>query len=158
VTATIRRAGRGDVEALDAGLRALSAALGDAHRATAADLLRDGFGPRPAFAALIAETQGLLPAGVALFSPLYSTTRGGAGAYVSDLWVAEALRGAGLGARLLAAARDEAAALWGARFLRLGVYARTPRARAFYDRLGFAESPDERYLTLAGPALDALGP
>lgn len=44
-----------------------------------------------------------------MFSPLFATTRGMAGAYVSDLWVAEPWHGARLGQWLLAAVRDAAA-------------------------------------------------
>ena len=40
-------------------------------------------------------------------------------------------------------------------FITLGV-TDLPRARAFYDRLGFAHAPDEHYLTLSGAALAAL--
>ena len=164
-TLTFRRATAADLPRIDAALRVLSESLGDTHRASAEDLARAGFGPAPAFHVLLAEmpepeTEPAtpLPAGLALFSPLYSTSRGAAGVYVSDLWVNDHLRGRGLGPRLLAAVRDEAAALWGgAGFLRLGVYAHSTRARAFYDRLGFAPSPGETYLTVTGAALAALG-
>ncbi|MFD1808579.1 GNAT family N-acetyltransferase [Gemmobacter lanyuensis] len=82
--------------------------------------------------------------------------RGGDGAYVSDLWVAGDQRGSGLGMRLLAAVRDAAAAEFGAVFLRLAVYDDNAAARRFYDRLGFRPKPDEIWLTLEGPALEAL--
>ena len=104
----------------------------------------------------VAEADGAV-VGAVVFSPFFSTVRGGAGAYVSDLWVSEATRGSGLGRRLLAAARDAAGAEWGARFLKLAVYLDNPRARAFYIRLGFAPHDGEVYLTLGGPALAALG-
>lgn len=154
---TLRPAGPADVALLDSGLRALSEVLGDTHRARAADLQRAAFGPAPVFRAILAEAAGHAPAGLAVYSPLYSTSRGMAGCYVSDLWVAEGLRGRALGPRLLAAVRDEAAGLWGAGFLRLGVYVHTPQARAFYDRLGFAADTGTSYLTLSGAALAALG-
>lgn len=150
-----RRAGAADVAALNAALAKLSASMGDTHRACDESLLKAGFGGWPVLAALLAERDGAV-VGVAVFSPFYSTVRGMAGAYVSDLWVDDGLRGGGLGSRLLAQVRDEAAALWGAGFLRLGVYAGNQRARAFYDRLGFVHNPDETYLTLSGAALAAL--
>lgn len=150
-----RRAGAEDVAVLNAALRKLSASMGDTHRASDESLLQAGFGAWPALAALLAERDGAV-VGVAVFSPFYSTVRGMAGAYVSDLWVDDGLRGEGLGARLLARVRDESATLWGAGFLRLGVYADNQRARAFYDRLGFVHNPDETYLTLSGAALAAL--
>ncbi len=152
---SIRVAGPADLPALDAGLRALSELLGHTHRAGPADLAAAGFGPHPAFVGLLAE-DGPDLAGVALLSPLFSTTRGSAGVYVSDLWVAAPWRGRRLGERLLAAARNEAAARWGARFLRLGVALDNPRARAFYDRLGFQPTTDETMMTATGPALTAL--
>ena len=151
----IQHATAGDIAALDKALRALSASMGDTHRADRDRLAAAGFGTDPCFHALLAWSGGDV-VGAAVYSPLFSTTRGMAGAYVSDLWVAEALRGAGLGARLLAAVRDAAAARWGAGFLRLGVYADNPRARAFYDRLGFVHAPSETYLTLSGAPLAAL--
>ena len=152
----IRPATASDVALLDAALRALSADLGDGHRATVADLRAAGFGPVPAFRALLA-LDGDDAVGAAVFSPLYSTTRACPGAYVSDLWVAAPARGTGLGPRLLAAVRDEARALWGAGFLRLAVYADNPRAVAFYQRLGFAPRTGETSLILEGPALGRIG-
>lgn len=151
----IRRATRDDAGRLNAALRELSWSMGDAHRATDADVARAGFGPVPAFHALIAERAEAV-CGVALYSPVYSTVRGKAGAYVSDLWVAEAARGQRLGERLLAQVLAQAGQGWGAAFLRLAVYDDNPRARAFYERLGFGAHADETYLTLDGSALDAL--
>lgn len=153
----IRLATSADLDDLDAALRALSRALGDRHRMDALQLGQLLFGPCPAAAAVLARAEGVSPAGAALFSPVVSTSRGMAGAWISDLWVADGLRGRGLGVALLRAIRDEAARSWGAGFLRLGVYARTQRARAFYDRLGFAAAPGEVQLTLEGAAFAALG-
>jgi GNAT superfamily N-acetyltransferase len=152
----IRLAGASDMARLNAAMRALSEGLGDPHRATDDDLRRAGFGPHPAFYALLAE-DGEVLIGAAIVSPVFSTTRGMAGAYVSDLWVAESRRGKRLGARLLAAARDEGRRLWGAGYLRVPVYNDNPRAQAFYARLGFAPSDDETIVVLDGAALAALG-
>ena len=131
------------------GLQALADAMGDPFRTTGPQLaqaLRCG--------AARVELAG--DQGVALWSPFLSTTRGAMGAYVSDLWVADAARGQGLGQRLLAAVRDRAAGEFGAVFLRLAVYHDNPAARRFYDRLGFAAKPDEIWLTLEGAALEAV--
>jgi ribosomal protein S18 acetylase RimI-like enzyme len=155
---TISPATAADIGALDAALRRLSADMGDTHRASQDMLAAALSGPDPASHALLARDAGAADqvAGATLFAPLFSTTRGMAGAYVSDLWVAPEWRGTGLGVMLLAAVRDHAARRWGAAFLRLGVYADNARARAFYDRLGFRPNADETVLTLAGPALARL--
>ncbi|MEX5729811.1 ribosomal protein S18 acetylase RimI-like enzyme [Rhodovulum iodosum] len=151
----IRPATEADIDMLDAGLRRLSEGMGDSHRASVADLRRAGFGPRPSFRALLAEVDGAL-GGLALFSPVFSTMRGAAGLYVSDLWVAEAGRGQGLGRRLLARAAGEAETLWGARFLRLVVYDDNPAAQRFYRRLGLSADRREILMTLDEDGLDAL--
>lgn len=148
---TIRLAGADDVDRLDTALRHLSEAIGDPHGATPDQLRQGGFGPHPAFRAQLAEA-GDAVVGAALYSPVFSTVRAGAGVYVSDLWVAASVRGAGLGQRLLAAVARDAEAVWRAEFLKLVVYDDNDRARAFYDRLGFTASSGETTL-----ALDAAG-
>lgn len=152
----IRKAEATDASRLNAALRALSDSMGDTHRASDAIITSAGFGPVPAFHALLAE-QGAEIVGVAVCSPLFSTTRGVAGAYVSDLWVSDAMRGQGLGPRLLAAARDHGKALWGAAFLRLAVYGDNPRAQDFYIRLGFDAMEGDIWMTLEGKAFDDIG-
>ncbi|WP_347309735.1 GNAT family N-acetyltransferase [Defluviimonas sp. SAOS-178_SWC] len=152
----IRLALPGDAARLNAALRALSDDLGDTHRATEADIAAAGFGPDPAFRAVLALRRDDV-VGVAVFSPIYSTTRARAGAYVSDLWVADLARGARLGPRLLAAVRDEAAVRWAVEFIRLAVYTDNPRAVAFYERMGFAARTGEVGMILEGAALEALG-
>jgi ribosomal protein S18 acetylase RimI-like enzyme len=151
----IRCAAPDDLAQLDCGLRALSDELGHDHLAGIDDLAAAGFGPHPAFVALLAEAEGEL-VGLAVCSPLFSTVRGAAGVYVSDLWVSAAWRGQRLGERLLAEVRTQAAARWRARFLRLGVGSENHRARAFYERLGFTPTTDETMMTLTGAALAAL--
>jgi len=153
----IRRAQKGDASLLNSALRALSRHHGDTHRAGDEDIAEAGFGPNRSFVGVLGETDGRL-AGAAIFSPLYSTIRGCAGLYVSDLWVAEDCRGAGLGRRLLATAAKVAAAEWGAGFLRLSVRAGNDPARAFYARLGFSPDDQDTYLTLEGSAFAALEP
>lgn len=153
---TLHRAGPEDVARLDAALRGLSADLGDSHRATPDGLAAAGFGAAPAFRAILGLAGGDA-VGVALFSQIYSTTRGMPGAFVSDLWVAEAARGSGLGPRLLGAVRDTARAEWGGGFIRLAVYDGNRRAIAFYERLGFAMPRGEHAMILEGAALDRVG-
>lgn len=151
----VRLADASDVERLDAALRRLSETIGDAHAATADTLRAAGFGSNPVFRAQIAEADGEI-VGVALYSPVFSTIRGGAGIYVSDLWVGETARGSGLGARLLRAVARDAGAVWQARFLKLAVYDDNPRARTFYDRLGFVAAIGETVLTLGADQFAAL--
>jgi len=68
--------------------------------ATAADLLRDGFGPEPKFRADIAEWSAE-PAGFALYFWNYSTWQGKPGLYLEDLFVRPHFRGKGIGKALL---------------------------------------------------------
>ena len=76
------------------------------------------------------------------------------GLLVSDLWVAEAVRGRGSGRRLIAAAARDGAARWGAAWLRLNVYHSNAGARRFYERLGFAQvAISELAMALDGPEL-----
>ena len=151
----IRKAELDDAPRLNAALRRLSADIGDRHRATDDDLRRAGFGPVPSFTALLAEAEGEV-VGVALVSPVFSTTKGAPGAFVSDLWVAETARGTGLGRRLLGAVAEMARADWGAAYLKLSVYHDNPSARAVYARLGFAALEGEITMILGAPELDRL--
>ena len=154
----LRSAKSEDIAHIDNMLRALSEELGDRHVATIDTLHQAGFGKTPAFHALLALTsEDNKAAGIALYSPLFSTTIGGAGVYLTDLWVAPAQRGTGLGSRLVAATAIDAAERWQARFVKLAVYADNSSAIAFYERLGFiASSSEDRYLTLREGALDSL--
>jgi ribosomal protein S18 acetylase RimI-like enzyme len=145
--ASIRLAEARDAERLHGALRLLSEELGDPHRAGVDDLVRAGFGPEPAFHAVLAE-RGIDLYGICMFSPVFSALRGGVGAYVSDLWVAPEGRSMGLGRLLLDSAQSEAAQRWEARFLRLMVNNDNPRARSFYERIGFSPSQGETVLTI----------
>ena len=103
---------------------------------------RVGFGERPAFEALIAEVDGHC-AGVCVFFASFSTYRGEPGAYVQDLFVEPAMRGSGIGARLLqrlaAVTRER-----GGGYIRLSVDVRNAAAHAFYTRLGVKKSRGEQ--------------
>lgn len=68
--------------------------------ATAADLLRDGFGAEPKFRVDIAEWSGE-PAGFAFYFWNYSTWQGKPGLYLEDLFVSPRFRGKGIGKALL---------------------------------------------------------
>jgi len=154
----IRPAIPGEGARLNAALRALSDELGDRHSARDTDLAAALFCDPPAAHALVAEAAGEdALAGIVMFSPQFSTTRGAAGLYVSDLWIAPAWRGTGLGRRLLATACDQGKARWGAAFLCLKAYADASHARRFYRRLGFTETTDTHHLTLDAQLLIAPG-
>lgn len=153
--AVLVRAGAGDGARVDAALRKLAEAMGDPFRASLRLVAQAVCGPNPVARALIAVDGG--DVGIVVWSPFLSTTRGMAGAYVSDLWVADAARGHGLGQRLLAGVRDAMATEWGDCFLRLAVYDDNPDAGRFYKRLGFTAKPDEIWMTLEGAPLGRLG-
>lgn len=152
---TIRPVTEADLPLLDTALRVLSADLGDTHRAGLDSLRKAGFGPCPAFHAMLALA-GDMVLGAVMFSPVFSTVRGMPGLYVSDLWVSDTTRGSGLGRRLLAAAGDRAARAWGAGYLRLDVYDDSPGARGFYQRLGLEQMQGQRTLALSGAGFDTL--
>jgi GNAT superfamily N-acetyltransferase len=126
----------------------------DAVVATEADLLRDGWGPTPRFAALIADYNGI-PAGFALYFTTYSTWRGHHGIRLEDLYVTPTLRGHGIGKALLA------------RLARIAVDQGCPRlewdvlewnenAIAVYQRIGANILTEWRIMRVADEPLAAL--
>ena len=153
--ATIRAAEARDLPAVETALRALAQDLNDPYRAQPGAVQTALFGLHPsAFAQIAPGADG--PAGLVLFSPVFSTVRGGAGLYVSDLWVAPTARGQGLGRALLHSAAARAEALWGACFLRLAVYPDNTGAQAVYTALGFAPVTGETTMVLSGTAFQTL--
>lgn len=148
-----RPATRDDVATLRAMLQALSDMDGGPTVASEAALAAHGFGARPLFRAMLAESNGR-DVGMVLFFPDYSTHRGEAGLFVQDIYVDPAARGLGVGTALLAAAMRHQD--WGARYLTLGVEPGNAAARAFYDRRGFRPRGYD-FLILEGEALAALG-
>lgn len=152
----IRSVEKHDLSLLDTALRALSDELGDHYPASLEFLEQAGFGPTPAFYALIALSTKDTLCGAVVFSPVMSTTLATTGLYVSDLWVAETTRGCGLGRRMLARAADVSHARWGANYLKLAVYDGSTNARRFYDQLGLTERDSETTLFLDKFGLDGL--
>lgn len=152
-TTTIRKAGASDAPGLNAALAKLSDHLNDSHRVSDADIVKFGFGPNPRFSAAVAENETDI-VGAILFSPVFSTTRGGPGLYISDLWVSETQRGTGLGRRLLQAACQIAGE--DVSFLKLAVYAGSKDAQKFYHHLGFQVSENEDQLVLDGTSFTNL--
>lgn len=138
------------VALLHHALTRLSDDLGDTHMASLSELEAAGFGVASSWQAMLALRTGV-PVGALLASPVFSTTRGGLGLFVSDLWVDGEMRGQGLGQRLLGCALRE----WSPVFVRLAVYDGNAGAQAFYTRAGFVPQ-DETNLILHGAALDRL--
>lgn len=127
--------------------------------ATADDLRRDGSGPTARFRALVAEqadgrTVGPAPVGLALYYFTYSTWAGRPKLYVEDLFVDSALRGSGLGRRLLATLAREALST-GCKRLDLSVKTDN-QARGFYGHLGLKPSGTWQPYFVDGSALKAL--
>jgi GNAT superfamily N-acetyltransferase len=103
--------------------------------ATETQLCEHGFGPNPAFEAIIAELDGE-PAGMALFHTRFSTWLGAPTLFLEDIVVREAARRHGVGRRLMA--RLASIALergWGR--IDFHVLDWNP-ARGFYQKLGFS--------------------
>jgi GNAT superfamily N-acetyltransferase len=127
-------------------------------KATEADLLRDGWGAAPRFEALIAERAGDQAGGAvvgfALFFHTYSTWEGRTGIFIEDLYVAEGMRGHGIGGRLVAAIAAIAVAR-GCPRLDLNVLDWNP-ARAFYHRLGLAHLEEWLPYRITGAGLHRL--
>ncbi len=150
---TIKEAKASDVAQINKALRHLSDCLGDTHRAHDEDILKYGFGTDPIFRSAIAEHDGST-VGVILFSPVFSTTRGGPGLYISDLWVSDTQRGTGLGRQLLKAAckisGEEIC------YLKLAAYSESKGALEFYRHLGFQPIKDENQLILEGNSFNLL--
>jgi GNAT superfamily N-acetyltransferase len=121
--------------------------------ATAEDLLRDGFGPRPLFQCLIAEWEGK-PAAMALYFPFYSTWRGNAGIHLEDLFVRPQFRRRGIAkaifARLAAITLER-----GDRF-QWHVLDWNQLAIDFYQQMGANMLGEWRIMRIEGEALKAL--
>lgn len=111
----------------------------DAVHASPEDFRRHGFGPDPAFRALIAELDGA-PAGFALYFRNFSTWTGRPGLYLEDLFVRQSARGHGIGGTLVAHVAAEAVRMDGGR-VDLWVLHWNP-ARKFYEKLGLAHMED----------------
>jgi ribosomal protein S18 acetylase RimI-like enzyme len=153
----IRVATEADADDILAMLQHLAGETGDADRFRCrADDIRDfGFGDRPYFECLLAGRGGR-NLGLALYFPLFSTTRGRPGVYLQDLWVAPDCRDVGLGTRLLRRVVERAAGRWQAVYLDLMVHGHNDGADRYYRRHGFEERADDRHLTLEGANFEAM--
>ena len=155
----IRPAALADIPEMLAFIRELAAyeLHPEAAVATAADLLRDGFGPRPLFQRLIAEwtEDGIAhPAAMALYFPFYSTWRGNAGIHLEDLFVRPQFRRKGI-ARALFARLASIALERGDRF-QWHVLDWNQLAIDFYEQRGAHMLSEWRIMRIDGEALNAL--
>jgi GNAT superfamily N-acetyltransferase len=125
----------------------------DAVKATPESLARDGFGPDPKFAVLIAE-RGARPVGFALYTFNYSVWEAARGIFVEDIWVEEDVRQAGAGRALMAGLARECRDRGYAR-LDLNVLHWNP-ARRFYEAIGCTHLDAWVPYRLRGPALQRL--
>jgi diamine N-acetyltransferase len=107
-----------------------------------AAIRRDGFGPSPAFSAIVAQLEDRVD-GYLLYHPGYDIERGGAVLCVIDLYVHEGSRRRGLGRAMMNAAarvaRDS-----GARALVWSVYDINNSAFRFYEHIGAQYEMDLR--------------
>jgi GNAT superfamily N-acetyltransferase len=159
---TIRPTTPDDIPELLAFIRELAAYEREpaSAQATAADLLRDGFGPAPSFHALIAEASptkdaNLQPAGLALYFHNYSTWRGHTGIFLEDLFVRPAFRGRGIGKALIASVAAIAVAEGCSRFEWAVLNWNTPSID-FYRSLGAQPLSEWTTMRLSGASLAAL--
>jgi len=155
VSFRIRAAAPADGDRVAAMCAALGAeeATGHVSGFTAEIFRRDGFGPQPAFACVIAEQDGQ-PLGYALYHDDYDTDRLCRSVYLADLYVETAARGRGVG-QALAAAVAQASQQCDARVMMWSVLKTNLAARRFYAGIG--EEIDDQVETLAaGPQFEAL--
>jgi len=118
------------------------------------DMLRDGFGSKPKFRALIAEWDGQT-AGYALFFEFYSTFQGRAGIFLEDIFVRPQFRKQGIGGELLARVAKIA---WEEDYfcLRWEVLDWNKSAIDFYKKLGANFLDEWKAACLIGDALQVV--
>lgn len=152
----IRKASRDDVPLILGLVRDLAAyeREPDAVVATEADLLRDGFGDRPAFEVLIAEDDGV-SIGFAFYFFNYSTWVGRKCLYLEDLFVKPAHRGKGAGFALMRALAKVAVETDCRRFVWAVLDWNEPTI-GFYERLGARVMRQWLTVRLEGEALTRL--
>jgi len=114
---------------------------------TAHAYLRDGFGPKPAFAGLVAEDQGKV-IGYLLYHFGYDSDRAARNMHVVDLYVDRAARNQGVGRALMARAASIAREA-GTEELIWSVYQSNTIAAAFYEKLGAQRIADVFFMKLS---------
>jgi GNAT superfamily N-acetyltransferase len=157
-TIRVEPARRDDVAEIHALVRGLAdyERLGDAFKATEADIAEGLFGATPAAEVLIArlDANPQEAAGFALFFHTYSTFLGRRGVWLEDLFVRAECRGRGVGRALLRALAQRAR-YCGGRF-EWAVLDWNQPSIGFYESLGATILPDWRIVRVTGNALARL--
>ena len=150
---TIRPALASDASLMFEMLRASAAAQGspESLAVTQADLLEDGFGPRPRFHCVIAE-QDRTPAGMALYFFNYSTWVSRIGLYLEDLYVDPRFRRAGV-ARALLRHLAEIARKEGCRRMQWLVHRENVAAIRLYHSFGAQSLDDWMVMAIAATGI-----
>jgi GNAT superfamily N-acetyltransferase len=155
MTWTIRRADIADTPVLSRLIQELNAYFGMDVPSFSQDLLAETMaGDDPLVFAYLAEAPDGRAAGYALCQKFLDSDTGTLGTWLHDLYVEEAIRGAGLGRRLLAVVARDAKAK-GQRMVGWAVYADNP-ARRLYDRVGAALEDEALVYELRDARLDLL--
>lgn len=150
----VRAATRADARVVAGMASALSRAEGGfPSRFTEETYARDGFGPNPAFRALIAELDKEI-VGYAVFYPGYDTDTATRGVYLADLFVREAARRRGVGRALVTGVAESCRTL-GGRWMFWSVLRHNKAARRFYKALA-PELKDVVVCAAFGRAFDRL--
>jgi GNAT superfamily N-acetyltransferase len=123
-------------------------------KATAEDLRKHLFGPRPYAEALVAELDGAA-VGFALFFHNFSTFRGQPGVYLEDLFVRPEHRGLGIGKALLSAVAKIAVDR-GCGRVEWAVLDWNSPAILFYQSLGAVPMDDWSIFRVDGSAMSEL--
>ncbi len=119
-----------------------------------ATIAKHMFGPRPAAEAAFAAVDGR-NVGFALFFSTFSTFACAPGLYLEDLYVEEAMRGKGIGRKLIAWGAKLALSRGCARY-QWSVLDWNEPARGFYRSLGASETPEWVGVRVEGAALARL--
>lgn len=152
---TLRKARAEDCDAMLGMIEALAEyqGVGDRVHVSAEELRHAGFGPAVQFEAIIAEERGR-PVGLAMFQSHYTIWDGTTSLQITDLYVDEAVRGTGVGFRLVQevarTARDR-----GCTGLQLNMVHANP-SRTSLDRIGFVHQDDLLHYRLDAASLRKL--
>jgi|SRR5882724_673669 len=151
MTMTIRPALVGDVTAIGALAQQFAGylrGLGDQSdfNLTAEACLRDGFGPQPAFAGIVAEHNGVV-VGYLLYHFGYDSDAAANILFIADLYVEASTRRRGIGRALVTRAANIASEA-GAKELVWSVYNTNQIAAGFYEKLGAQRITDVFFMKL----------